>query len=111
MKTPLISRLTGMILLAAAACGAVFLAWNGAFGVPASRLEQDLRSSQHIPDSWTVVGDVTEEAAVFLFYPPERNSYGVTLYRNEPGLSFGYFFRGSHPVAGIHGVLACGLFY
>lgn len=103
MKTPLISRLTGMILLAAAACGAVFLAWNGAFGVPASRLEQDLRSSQHIPDSWTVVGDVTEEAAVFLFYPPERNSYGVTLYRNEPGLSFGYFFRGSHTVAGIHG--------
>lgn len=103
MKSKCTSHLAGIILLAVVACGAVFLVCKGAIGVPKSRLEQDLRSSQHIPDNWTVVGDVTEQAAVFLFYPPEQTTYGVTVYRNEPGLSFGYFFRGSHTVAGIHG--------
>lgn len=102
MKKYLFPRLAGVFLLAAA--GVIALLWcGGRIGVPAFRLEQDLRTSQHIPDNWTVVGDVTGEAAVYLFCPPERNTYGVTLYRNEPGLSFGYLFRGSHSVAGLQG--------
>lgn len=102
MKKRFSLRMAGVFLLFAVCI--VFLLWaSGRIGVPRFRLEQDLRSSQHIPDSWIVVGDVTEEAAVYLFYPPGRNTYGVTVYRNEPGLSFGYFFRGSHTVAGMHG--------
>lgn len=102
MKELLFPRIAGIFLLVAVAATALLWA-GGRFGVPKSRLEQDLRSSQHIPDNWTVVGDVTADAAVFLFYPPEQNTYGVTVYRNEPGLSFGYFFRGSHTVAGVQG--------
>lgn len=95
-------RLAVVLLLVAV--GTVVLLWmSGRVGVPAFRLEQDLRSSQHIPENWTVVGTVTEEAAVYLFYPPEQNAYGITVYQNSPGLSFGYFFRGSHTVAGIQG--------
>lgn len=103
MKDRCTSRLIGGILLTAIVCGAFFLACNGVIGVPEFRLEQDLRTSQQIPDSWTVLGDRTAQAAVFLFYPPDQTTYGVTVYRNEPGLSFGYFFRGSHMVAGVHG--------
>lgn len=102
MKKYRCPHLAVVFLLATA--GIVALLWSsGRIGVPAFRLEQDLRTSQHIPDDWTVVGDVTGEAAVYLFCPPERNTYGVTLYRNEPGLSFGYLFRGSHSVAGLQG--------
>lgn len=98
-------RLAGTVLLMFLACAAVFLAANGCIGVPRFRLEEDLRSSQHIPDNWTVTGDVTDKAAVYLFYPPEQNTYGVSVYINRPGPSFSYFFRGSYSVADIHGTI------
>lgn len=98
-------RLVGTVLLMFLACAAVFLAANGCIGVQRFRLEEDLRSSRHIPDNWTVTGDVTDKAAVYLFYPPEQNTYGVSVYINSPGPSFGYFFRGSYSVADIHGTI------
>ena len=74
----------------------------GRVGVPRSRLEEDLRTSQNIPADWTVTSSVSDSAAVFLYYPPAQNRYGWSIYVNHPGLSFGYFFRGSLVAAGIH---------
>lgn len=79
-----------------------FLLLTGGVGVPRSRLEEDLRTSQNIPDDWTVTSSVSDSAAVFLYYPPAQNRYGWSIYINHPGLSFGYFFRGSLVAAGIH---------
>ena len=79
-----------------------FLLLTGGVGVPRSRLEEDLRTSQNIPDDWTVTSSVSDSAAVFLYYPPAQNRYGWSIYINHPGLSFGHFFRGSLVAAGIH---------
>ena len=53
-----------------------FLLLTGGVGVPRSRLEEDLRTSQNIPDDWTVTSSVSDSDAVFLYYPPAQNRYG-----------------------------------
>lgn len=88
--------IVALILVAAG-----FLLFGDRIGVPKSRLEEDLRTSQNVPDNWTVIGNVSDKAAIFLYYPPEENRYTWSIYVNRPGLSFGYFFRGSMSTAGI----------
>lgn len=95
-KTPL------LVIAFILACTVCFFLLSGRVGVPRSRLEEDLRTSQNIPDDWTVTSSVSDSAAVFLYYPPAQNRYGWSIYINHPGFSFGYFFRGSLVAAGIH---------
>lgn len=96
-KTPLL--VSAFIL----ACTVCFFLSSGHVGVPRSRLEEDLRTSQRVPDDWAVIGSVSDSAAAYIFYPPARNTYSYSIYVNRPGFSFGYFFRGSRSVAGIVG--------
>lgn len=63
------------------------------WGVPASRLEQCIRASQHIPDSWTVSGTASKRLAAYLCYPENRSDSTYSIYINRPGVSFGYRFR------------------
>ena len=68
---------------------------NHDIGVPNSRLEADIRSGQHISPDWTVEGTASNTMAAFISYPDDMTHYVSSVYVNRPGLSFGYFFRGS----------------
>jgi hypothetical protein len=63
-------------------------------GIPASRLEADIRKEQKIPDTWTVEGNVSDTMAAFISYPKDKATHVFSVYVNRPGLSAGYFFRG-----------------
>lgn len=63
-------------------------------GIPASRLEADIRKEQKIPDTWTVEGNVSDTMAAFISYPKDKSTHVFSVYVNRPGLSAGYFFRG-----------------
>ena len=84
-------------LIAAIIIGCVFIAaviyMSGIFGLPASRLEKDARSSQKISDDWTAEGTVSKQMAAYIFYPEDMSDHTYSFYVNRPGLSFGYFFR------------------
>lgn len=71
-----------------------FLYWNSDIGVPKSRLESDIRSSQKMETDWIVDGTVSGTIAAFISYPRDMTDHTVSVYVNRPGLSFGYFFRG-----------------
>lgn len=92
-------------LIAAIIIGCVFLAavvyMTGIFGVPASRLEKDVRSQHHISDDWTVEGTVSDQMAIYLCYPEDRSDCTYSFYLNRPGLSFGYFFRSGGGSSGV----------
>lgn len=62
-------------------------------GIAASRLENDIRSSQKIEDDWTVEGTVSDEMAAFICYDRGQEDHTFSIYVDRPGLSFGYFFR------------------
>ncbi len=90
-----------------------------AFGVPASKLEHDVRTSSHVPDDWTVTGQVSDTVAAFISYPDDLSDYTCDLYVNRDGFSFGYFFRGGgslcrfeEPVSGyiVEGYQECAYF-
>lgn len=82
---------------------AVFFLAGGEIGMPKASLEKDLLADGHIPDDWTIQQASSDRTTVFLYYPPEKNGYGFSVYVNRPGLSFGYFFAGSHMAANVSG--------
>lgn len=106
MTNRMVRRGIGIFLLAVALLICGFFLLGGKIGVSKSHLAENLRTSQNIPNDWLVTGSVSDTAAIYLFYPPDKSCYGYTLYVNHPGLSFGYIFRGSTIVAGVHGTQA-----
>ncbi|SBW02832.1 conserved exported hypothetical protein [uncultured Eubacteriales bacterium] len=72
-------------------CIAVF--GSGVIGVSRSNIEENARQSQRIDASWLVAKDVTDEAAALLFYNKELNQHTFSIYLNNDGFSYGYFFR------------------
>ena len=70
-----------------------FMELRGDIGVSASKLEADVRRGQHIDSSWVTEGEVSEEMAAYISYPPDRTDHTYSIYVNRPGWSFGYFFR------------------
>lgn len=66
---------------------------SGVIGVLRSKIEEDTRQSQRIDASWLVAKDVTDEMAALLFYNKELNQHTFSIYLNNDGFSYGYFFR------------------
>lgn len=93
----------GIVLLLVVLLIAVFFLSGGRIGMTESKTAEDLRTAQNLPDDWLITGNVTDTAVLYLFYPPDKHCYGYALYVNEPGLSFGYVFRGSATVSDIQG--------
>lgn len=102
MKKQVSRILAALFLVLLFSVGVFFLA-GGEIGLPKTRLEKDLLAGSHIPDDWTIQQISSERTTVFLYYPPEKDSYGFSVYVNRPGLSFGYFFAGSHMAASVSG--------
>ena len=73
---------------------AAFLYFNNDIGIPKSKIERDIRSSQNIKDSYLTVGDIQDEMAAFISYDKDKSDHIFSVYVNYPYLSFGYFFRG-----------------
>lgn len=96
-----VRRALGILLCIVVLLVGGFFLLGGEIGVPKSRLAEDLRSSQEIPEDWLVTGTVSDTAAFYLFYPPDKSCYGYTVYVNRPGLYLGYIFQGSTTVAGV----------
>lgn len=65
-----------------------------AFGVPADKLEHNIHTFSHVPDDWTVTGQVSDTVAAFISYPDDLSDYTCDLYVTREGFFFGYFFRG-----------------
>lgn len=62
-------------------------------GVPESHIEKDARAGHQIDDNWLVVKETKGRLHAMLFYPPNLEGAAfVSIYRNHPGLYFGYFF-------------------
>ena len=66
-------------------------------GIPASRLEADIRKEQKIPDTWTVEGNVSDTMAAFIAYSQDKDAHTASVYVDRPSISSGYFFRFSGP--------------
>ena len=64
-------------------------------GIPASRLEADIRKEQQIPDDWTVEGTASGTMAAYISYSQDKSAHVFSFYVDRPGISSGYFFRGS----------------
>lgn len=61
-------------------------------GVSKSRIEEDARKSQKIEEEWSLVEYINDDITAFIFYPEDLSTHTFSIYRNRPGLSFGYFF-------------------
>lgn len=66
---------------------------NDCIGVLANRLEDNIRTSQKIPEDWIVEGSVSDTMAAFICYSQDKRNPVFSVYVNRPGVSFGYFFR------------------
>lgn len=102
MKKRLSRVLATVFLLLLLCIGAFFLA-GGEIGLSKESLEKDLLADGHIPGHWTIQQVSSDRTTVFLYYPPEKDRYGFSVYVNRPGLSFRYFFAGSHMAASVSG--------
>lgn len=100
MKRSVKGILSAVLILCVLFVGSLF--FNHDIGVPKSRLEEDIRSSQHIDNTWTVTGEASEEIAAYVSYPEDRSDHTFSIYVNYPGLSFGYFFRAGGSFSGLH---------
>ena len=56
-----------LITICAVAFGINFFMNN--VGIPKSKLEADIRTSQYVDDDWLMVGDVSDKIAAFVSYP------------------------------------------
>lgn len=92
MKKRFSSALCSVAILCIAFFGFLYL--QNDIGLPKSKLESDLRSSQKIDALWNTEGTISDTMAAFISYPEDLSDGTFSLYVNRPGLSFGYFFRG-----------------
>ena len=68
-------------------------------GIPASRLEADIRKEQKIPDTWTVEGTASDTMAAYVSYSQDKAAHTASIYVDRPGISSGYFFRFGGPAS------------
>lgn len=82
----------GALLLAAG----LWIWMERPFGVSLGDMEADARQSQRVPEGWACAAGSGEETAGLLFYPPDGGADGFifSVYAQNDGLSFGWFFRG-----------------
>lgn len=85
---------------------AVFLFANNDIGITADNLEEDIRSSQKIQETWVVDGSVSDTMAAYISYPQDKTDHTFSVYVNRPGLSFGYFFRGGGDIVEVDDYIA-----
>ena len=71
----------------------IFLYNNSAIGTYKTNVEKDARVSQRIPDDWQVAKAETKRISSMLFYEDSEEKYIISIYVNNQGFSFGYFFR------------------
>lgn len=90
-----------LLLFIVLVCGIflVFLYANSNIGITADNLEEDIRSSQKIQETWVVDGSVSDAMAAYISYPQDKTDHTFSVYVNRPGLSFGYFFRGGGKIS------------
>lgn len=62
-------------------------------GLSKGNLESDSRKYQNIKEDWATSKYINDDFGVLLFYSDDLTNHTFSLYRNRPGLSFGYFFR------------------
>ena len=70
-------------------------------GVSKNRIEKNARKSQKIEEEWSSVEYINDDIAAFIFYPEDLSTHTFSIYRNRPGLSFGYFFINGGGLPGI----------
>lgn len=91
--------LMGLLCLAAVVIMGLYA--THCIGIPASKIEQDIRNNSHIAASWNITGDTTDALAAYISYAEDQSDHSFSIYVNRPGLSFGYFFRGGGSISGI----------
>ncbi len=94
-RLPILLRIALAVLLV---CGVTVgvLYVNRDVGIPTDQLEQDMRTSQSIPDGWTVQTSAGDTTAAGIAYAPDHSDYVFALYIDREAHRFfnsGWFFR------------------
>lgn len=66
---------------------------QGVIGVSKANIEKEARKAHKIPEDWITVKDVNNYLGALLFYSEDLSNFTFSIYTNNEGLSFGYFFR------------------
>lgn len=66
---------------------------QGNIGVSKGNIEKDARKAHKIPEEWITAKDVNNYLGALLFYSEDLSNFTFSIYTNNEGLSFGYFFR------------------
>jgi len=104
MRMKMLKSAWGIVLICAFLAGLLYM--NNDIGISRGGLEQDVRSSQKIPDDWNIDGDVSSTMAAFISYPQDKSDHTFSVYVNRPGISFGYFFRGGGDITAVEDFIA-----
>lgn len=66
---------------------------KGVIGVSKANIEKEARKAHKIPEEWITAKDVNKYLGALLFYSEDLDNFTFSIYANNEGLSFGYFFR------------------
>ena len=91
MRKSLLLIISGIFILAVFLLSVSFASNN--IGVSPEKLEEDIRYSQQIDESWAVTGSVSDSMAAYISYPDDKSDHTFSVYLKRSGLSYGYFFR------------------
>ena len=80
------------IFCLAIACVAMVLVLTVDIGMTKNRVEKDANKDRDVFAAY-VEKEVSKDMVAFLFYDKDTREHDVRIYVNEPGLSFGYFFK------------------
>ena len=82
-----------LLLVCGVTVGVLYI--NRDVGIPTDQLEQDMRTSQGIPDGWTVQTSAGHTTAAGIAYAPDRSDFIFAVYIDREAHRFfttGWFF-------------------
>ncbi len=85
------------------ALAAIAFVWKQSdLGVKGAEIEQDARSKQEIPESWSVAQDVGDSMAALIFYNNDKSDYCISIYAtpSEASERFHHRFGGDSSMVG-----------
>lgn len=70
----------------------ILLISQGNIGVSKANIEKEARKAHKIPEDWITAKDVNNYLGALLFYSEDLSNFTFSIYTNNEGLSFGYFY-------------------
>lgn len=75
-------KVIGVLLLVGVVCFG-YLYVNHDIGVQKSRLEEDIRAQQKVPEDWTITGDASDTVAAYVSYPEDQSDHNLLCHLHQ----------------------------